>query len=79
MCSNRTSILHIDKALIPLLGIDAKNKKLAMRNLNAQDISISNVVTINFDSVIYPCRLNTWICSRTTVDDEDDVADLKVL
>jgi hypothetical protein len=28
MCSNRISILHIDQALIPLLGFDANNKKI---------------------------------------------------
>jgi hypothetical protein len=28
MCSNRTSILRIDQALIPLLGFDANNKKI---------------------------------------------------
>jgi hypothetical protein len=62
MCSNHTSILNMDQALITLLGIEAKNKKiLATRNLNAQDLSISNVVTINWDSVTYPYRPNTEI------------------
>jgi hypothetical protein len=62
MCSNRTSIIRIDQALIPLLGFDAKNKKIiAIRNLNAQDLSISNTITINRDSVTNPCGLNTGI------------------
>jgi hypothetical protein len=46
MCSNHTSILHIDLALIPLLGFDANKKILSMQRLNAQDLSISNILTI---------------------------------
>jgi hypothetical protein len=45
-----------------MLGIEAENKIfLATRNPNAQDLSINNVVTINWDSVTYPCRPNGGI------------------
>jgi hypothetical protein len=62
MCSNRTSILCIDRDLIPLLGFSANNKKLLpMQPQIAEDLSKSNVVTINGDSVMYPHRPNTGI------------------
>jgi hypothetical protein len=48
--SNRTSILHIDQALIRLLGFGANNKKkLPTQPRVAQDLSRSNVVTIMGD------------------------------
>jgi hypothetical protein len=48
MCSNRTCILRIDQALIALLGFGANNKNLfATQPRNAQDLSISNAVTIS--------------------------------
>jgi hypothetical protein len=48
MRSNRTSILRIDPALIPLLGLGANNKKItgyATPNM-PKDLSISNAVTV---------------------------------
>jgi hypothetical protein len=62
MCSNRTSILRTDPALIPLLGLDANNKKFILCNPKfPKDLSTSNAVTVNRSSDTYPRRLNAGI------------------
>jgi hypothetical protein len=43
-----------------------------------KDLSISNVVTIGVQTRTLLDR-NAGLCSRTSVEDEDDVADLKVM
>jgi hypothetical protein len=65
MHSNRTSILLIDPALVPLLGFDANNKILFLRNHELpKDLSISNAVIVNRSSETYPLRLNAGITLR---------------
>jgi hypothetical protein len=62
MHSNHTSILHIDPALIPLLGFDTNNKNLFLRYpVLPTDLSTSDVVTVNRSSKTYPCRPNAGI------------------
>jgi hypothetical protein len=62
MYSNCISILRIDPALIPLLGFDANNKKIILRNPELpKDLSNSNAVMVNRSSETYPRRPNTGI------------------
>jgi hypothetical protein len=62
MRSNRTSILRIDPALIPLLGIDENNNFLFQRNPELpKDLSTSNAIMVNSSSETYPHRPNAGI------------------
>jgi hypothetical protein len=74
MHSNRTSILRIDPALITLLGFGANNKKImCYATLNmTKDLSTSNAVLVRETET-------RGLRSCTSVDDEDDVADLKAV
>jgi hypothetical protein len=58
MRSNRTSILRIDPALIPLLGFSANNKIIICYTTPnmTKDLSINNVVMVGVLDT-YPCRL----------------------
>jgi hypothetical protein len=62
MRSNHTSILHIDQALIPLVGFDANNKNIILCNPELpKDLSTSNAVVVNISSDTYPRRPNAGI------------------